>query len=88
MTSRRGVVAALAAALIAFGLALAPPAAAQQGHMRRAAGLLQQAKEVVESASFSSDKRKEEALHAIQRALVQTRKGIEAGLEDEEEDED
>jgi hypothetical protein len=77
----------MGAALVALGLLLAPPAQAKQGHMRRAVDLLLEAKKTVTAASFSDAKHKETALDAIQRALVQTRRGIEAGLADEDSDE-
>jgi hypothetical protein len=59
------------------------PASTKQGHMRRAVTLLQEAKKAVNAASVSNATRKQQALDAIQRALLQTRRGIEAGLADE-----
>jgi len=65
----------------------APPAEATPGHMRRAVALLQEAKKAVNGATFADAKHQQTALEAIQRALLQTRRGIAARQEDEATDE-
>jgi hypothetical protein len=67
--------------------AATPPAGAARGHLRRAVELLQEAKKAVNGASFTDAKHQRAALEAIQRALLQTRRGIAAGQEDDAADE-
>jgi hypothetical protein len=70
---------------IVLGLIAAAPAAAKQGNMRQALQLLKEAKESVQASHFDNRQRKEEALGAIDRAIAQTRKGIEEGQDDDED---
>lgn len=71
----------LFAGLLAAACLTASPALAQQ-HMKEAIDQLQQARQSLRAARWSSSSRKKRALDAIDRAIEQARKGIQAGRQD------
>lgn len=71
----------LFAGLLAGACLTASPALAQK-HMKEAIDQLQQARQSLRAARWSSSNRKQRALEAIDRAIDQARKGMQAGRQD------
>jgi cell division protein FtsL len=77
----------LFAGLLAAACLTASPALAQR-HMKEAVDQLQQARQSLRAARWSSQSRKKSALDAIDRAIEQARKGMQAGRQDGRNDDD